>query len=56
MITDNTSLKLEKENLEAEDFLPLLGTDYVEFYVAMPSKQLIIIKQHLAFSLMLMLV
>jgi 4-hydroxyphenylpyruvate dioxygenase len=33
MITDNTSLKLEKENLEAEDFLPLLGTDYVEFYV-----------------------
>ncbi|MDP4664398.1 MAG: 4-hydroxyphenylpyruvate dioxygenase [Salibacteraceae bacterium] len=33
MITDTTSLKLEKENLEAEDFLPLLGTDYVEFYV-----------------------
>jgi 4-hydroxyphenylpyruvate dioxygenase len=33
MITDNTSLKLKKENLEAEDFLPLLGTDYVEFYV-----------------------
>ncbi|APU09817.1 MULTISPECIES: 4-hydroxyphenylpyruvate dioxygenase [Cellulophaga] len=30
---DNTSLKLPKENLEAEDFLPLLGTDYVELYV-----------------------
>lgn len=33
MITDTTSLKLEKENPDAEDFLPLLGTDYVEFYV-----------------------
>ena len=31
--TDNTSLKLTKENLEAQDFLPLLGTDYVELYV-----------------------
>ena len=30
---DNTSLKLPKENLEAEDFLPLLGTDHVELYV-----------------------
>lgn len=30
---DTTSLKLEKEVPEAEDFLPLLGTDYVEFYV-----------------------
>lgn len=30
---DNTSLKLPKENLDAEDFLPLLGTDYVELYV-----------------------
>ncbi|MBC6997742.1 4-hydroxyphenylpyruvate dioxygenase [Cytophaga sp. FL35] len=30
---DNTSLQLPKENLEAEDFLPLLGTDYVELYV-----------------------
>ncbi|MCP4978214.1 MAG: 4-hydroxyphenylpyruvate dioxygenase [Maribacter sp.] len=30
---DNTSLKLPKENPEAEDFLPLLGTDYVELYV-----------------------
>ena len=26
-------MKLEKVNPEAEDFLPLLGTDYVEFYV-----------------------
>jgi len=30
---DKTSLKLPKENLEAEDFLPLLGTDYIELYV-----------------------
>ncbi|MAU71364.1 MAG: 4-hydroxyphenylpyruvate dioxygenase [Pseudozobellia sp.] len=30
---DTTSLKLPKENLEAEDFLPLLGTDYIELYV-----------------------
>ncbi len=33
MTTDTTSLKLEKTVPEAEDFLPLLGTDYVEFYV-----------------------
>ncbi len=32
-ILDKTSLQLTKENLEAEDFLPLLGTDYVELYV-----------------------
>ncbi len=31
--TDTTSLHLPKENPEAEDFLPLLGTDYVELYV-----------------------
>lgn len=30
---DKTSLQLPKENPEAEDFLPLLGTDYVELYV-----------------------
>ncbi len=30
---DKTSLKLPKENPGAEDFLPLLGTDYVELYV-----------------------
>jgi len=30
---DKTSLKLTKKNLEAEDFLPLLGTDFVELYV-----------------------
>ena len=30
---DNTSLHLPKENPEAEDFLPLLGTDHVELYV-----------------------
>lgn len=33
MDTDTTSLKLEKVIPEAEDFLPLLGTDYVELYV-----------------------
>ncbi|MDH3699314.1 MAG: 4-hydroxyphenylpyruvate dioxygenase, partial [Flavobacteriaceae bacterium] len=32
-ILDTTSLHLPKENPEAEDFLPLLGTDYVELYV-----------------------
>ncbi|MBT8223560.1 MAG: 4-hydroxyphenylpyruvate dioxygenase [Eudoraea sp.] len=30
---DNTSLHLPVENPEAEDFLPLLGTDHVELYV-----------------------
>lgn len=30
---DKTSLQLPKENPEAEDFLPLLGTDHVELYV-----------------------
>jgi len=33
MTTDTTSLALEKEVPEAEDFLPLLGTDFVELYV-----------------------
>ncbi len=33
MATDSTSLHLEKIVPEAEDFLPLLGTDYVELYV-----------------------
>jgi 4-hydroxyphenylpyruvate dioxygenase len=32
-IYDDSSLKLKKEFLEAEDFLPLNGTDYVELYV-----------------------
>lgn len=31
---DNTSLQLDKEVKDAEDFLPILGTDYVEFYVS----------------------
>lgn len=30
---DNTSLKLKKEFPQAEDFLPLNGTDFVELYV-----------------------
>lgn len=33
MSTDNSSLQLEKIVPSAEDFLPLLGTDYVELYV-----------------------
>ncbi len=33
MKTDNSSLQLEKIVEEAADFLPLLGTDYVELYV-----------------------
>lgn len=33
VLFDTTSLKLKKEFPEAEDFLPLNGTDYVEFYV-----------------------
>ncbi|MEP6261388.1 MAG: 4-hydroxyphenylpyruvate dioxygenase [Gillisia sp.] len=33
MNTDSTSLNLEKKIQGAEDFLPLLGTDYVELYV-----------------------
>lgn len=33
MSTDNTSLHLEKKVPQAEDFLPLLGTDFVELYV-----------------------
>ena len=33
MKQDNTSLQLEKTVADAEDFLPLLGTDYVELYV-----------------------
>ncbi|MEN9640128.1 MAG: 4-hydroxyphenylpyruvate dioxygenase, partial [Bacteroidota bacterium] len=33
MITDSTSLHLEKVVPQAEDFLPLLGTDHVELYV-----------------------
>lgn len=32
-VLDNTSLQLPKENPDADDFLPLLGTDYVELYV-----------------------
>ncbi len=33
MTTDTTSLHLEKVVEDAEDFLPLLGTDHVELYV-----------------------
>ncbi len=33
MTTDSTSLKLKKVVPDAEDFLPILGTDFVELYV-----------------------
>ncbi|APU67977.1 MAG: 4-hydroxyphenylpyruvate dioxygenase [Christiangramia sp.] len=33
MTTDSTSLKLEKVVPQADDFLPILGTDFVELYV-----------------------
>jgi len=33
MKTDTTSQELTKENPEAEDFLPILGTDFVELFV-----------------------
>ena len=33
MSTDTSSLNLEKVIPDAEDFLPLLGTDYIEMYV-----------------------
>ena len=33
MNADNNSMQLEKTVANAEDFLPLLGTDYVELYV-----------------------
>ena len=33
MSTDTTSQKLKKVNADAEDFLPILGTDFVELYV-----------------------
>ncbi len=33
MSTDSTSLKLKKVVPDAEDFLPILGTDFVELYV-----------------------
>ena len=45
MTTDNTSLKLEKKFQEAEDFLPLLGTDFVELYVG-NAKQAAFYYQH----------
>jgi 4-hydroxyphenylpyruvate dioxygenase len=45
MSTDTTSLKLEKVVPTAEDFLPLLGTDFVELYVG-NAKQAAMYYQH----------
>ena len=45
MSVDTTSLKLEKVVPAAEDFLPLLGTDFVELYVG-NAKQAALYYQH----------
>jgi 4-hydroxyphenylpyruvate dioxygenase len=45
MSVDTSSLKLEKVVLGAEDFLPLLGTDFVELYVG-NAKQAALYYQH----------
>ena len=45
MITDNTSQALEKIVPQADDFLPLLGTDFVELYVG-NAKQAAFYYQH----------
>ena len=44
-----TKYDIEKVFEGAQDFLPLLGTDYIEFYVTL-NKQLISIKLLLGFS------
>ena len=41
---NNTTYSLEKIFPDAQDFLPLLGTDYVEFYVGTQNKRLTFIK------------
>ena len=43
---------LEKIFEGAQDFLPLLGTDYVEFYVGNAKQAAHFYKQHLVFSRM----
>ena len=48
----NLEYGLEKIFEGAEDFLPLLGTDYVEFYVVMQSNLHISTRQPLGFNLM----
>ncbi|AVR44961.1 4-hydroxyphenylpyruvate dioxygenase [Christiangramia fulva] len=45
MTTDSTSLKLKKVVPDAEDFLPILGTDFVELYVG-NAKQAAFYYQH----------
>ena len=50
----NTEYSLRKLFDEAEDFLPLLGTDYVELYVGMPSNRHTFIKPLLVFKVRLM--
>ena len=47
----NIEYGLEKIFEGAQDFLPLLGTDYIEFMLAMQSKQLIFTKRPLVFNL-----
>ena len=48
----NVDYGLEKIFDGAKDFLPLLGTDYVEFYVGNAKQAAYYYNQHLAFNLM----
>ena len=52
----NTEYSLKKIFDEAEDFLPLLGTDYVELYVGNAKQSAHYTKPHSAFNLRPMLV
>ena len=50
----NYNYGLEKIFDEAEDFLPLMGTDYIELYVGNAKQSAHYLKQHLVFNLWLM--
>ncbi|UJH90309.1 4-hydroxyphenylpyruvate dioxygenase [Antarcticibacterium sp. 1MA-6-2] len=52
MNTDSTSLKLKKTVQQAEDFLPLLGTDFVELYVGNAKQAAFYYQQAWGFQLM----
>jgi len=52
----NTEDGIEKIFKNAKDFLPLLGTDHIEFYVGNANKQLISIKLRSDFNHLPMLV
>ena len=48
------TLSPSKQETTVTDFLPLQGTDYVEFYVGNANRQHIITRRLLAFNLLLM--